>query len=223
MAEKYGVIPKKYTKAWWAYFWTYYKWYVIVPIVLAVIITGAIIGNIKMNRIDLTLTYAGPQYISAIEQKEINEQFSTLCPDTNGDGKNMLTTASIAINYEDNDMEYLSSAVTMLQFALYDEEKYVYIMHKDVIPRFFGSNTVNCAYAPVDEWLTADIGDARMISAHDTNYGISLDGSKLFRQWDIDLTDHYLLMRFAPKENASKDEINDYESAKELANILLEQ
>lgn len=222
MAEKYGVVPKRFTKAWWEYFWMYYKWYVIIPAVVIILVIGTIITNIKMGSYDLMLTYAGPQYISATQQKEINEKLSSLCPDANGDGKNMLTLASITMNSESNDKEYLSSAVTMLQFSLYDEENYVYIIHKDFVPRFFGQNEANCAYEPVKNWLEADT-DAHMMSVRDTDYAVSLSGSKLFKKWNIDLADHYLLMRFAPDKDASENEIRDYEAAKEFANILLKK
>lgn len=223
MAEKYGVIPKRFTKAWWEYFWTYYKWYVIIPAVVIILVIGTIITNIKMSKFDLVLTYAGPQYISATQQKEINNKLSLICPDANGDGKNLLTLASITMNPESNDKEYLSGAVTMLQFSLYDEEKYVYIIHEDFIPRFFGQNEAGCAYEPAKNWVVTDIGNVEMISARETNYGISLNGSKLLKEWNIDLSDHYLLMRFAPKKDAPEDEIRDYEAAKEFANILLEK
>lgn len=223
MAEKYGVVPKKFTRAWWSYFGMYYKWYVIIPTAVIILVIGTVTSNIKMSKYDLTLTYAGPQYISATQQKEINAEFSTLCPDANKDGKKMLTLASITMNPESNDKEYLSNAVTMLQFALYDEQKYVYIIHKDFIPRFFGQNEASCAYAPVESWLTADAGNSELISARNTNYAISLKGSKLLEKWKIDLSDHYLLMRFAPKADAHEDEIKNYEAAKELANILIKQ
>lgn len=223
MAEKYGIVPKRFTKEWWGYFWMYYKWYVIIPAVVAALITGAIITNIKMNKFDLTLTYAGPQYISATQQKEISKGLSMMCPDTNGDGEKRLTLASITMNLQSNDKEYLSSAVTMLQFALYNEEKYVYIIHKDFIPRFFGKNEASCGYAPVDRWLSTDAGDKEKLSVRDTDYAISLDNSNLLEKWGIDLTDHYLLMRFAPQKDANKYEIKNYESAKKFANILLKQ
>ena len=30
MAEKYGEIPPRFTRAWWNYFWYYYKWRVVI-------------------------------------------------------------------------------------------------------------------------------------------------------------------------------------------------
>ena len=58
MAEKYGTIPEKFTKAWWAYYWEYYRWYVIVPLVIIIAIGATIYSKVTEEKFDTTLIYA---------------------------------------------------------------------------------------------------------------------------------------------------------------------
>lgn len=220
MAETYGKIPKKFTGEWWSYFWTYYKWWIIVPLLLIIVISSLIFSIWKMERYDLTLTYAGPHFFPNNHVKQISEELGKLCDDVNNDGEKLLTLANMTISVEDFDLEYRSSLMMSLQFALEEEEKYIFIIHKDFASRYLAQNERDCRYAPAKEWLTADIGDSKTLSAHGNDYGILLDESKIFEKWKCDLKDHYLLIR---KKPADKKELPAYNAAIELANKLLEQ
>ncbi len=220
MAERYGEIPKKFTVKWWSYFWTYYKWWVIAP--LSIIIAVAFLLNSiwKMERYDVTLTYAGPHFFPNNHVEQISEEFGKLCADVNNDGEKLLTLANMTISDKEIDLEYKSSLLMSLQFALEEEEKYIFIIHKDFASRYLAQSAKDCRYAPLEQWLTADITGSETLSAYGNDYGILLDKSKIFEKWKCDLKDHYLLIR---KKPADKAELPAYNAAIKLANKLLEQ
>ena len=220
MAEKYGEIPKKFTSKWWSYFWTYYKWWVIVPAVLIVAIACLLASIWKMERYDVTLTYAGPHFFPNNHVKQISGELGKLCDDVNNDGKKLLTLANMTISDKDFDLEYKSSLLMSLQFSLEEEEKYIFIIHKDFASRYLAQNAQGCRYAPVNEWFTGDVSAFETLSAHGNDYGILLDESDIFEKWNCDLNNHYLLIRKKPADNA---ELPSYNAAIKLANRLLEQ
>lgn len=219
MAEKYGEIPKKFTDKWWSYFWTYYKWWVIIPLVLILVVASLLRSIWQMESYDLTLTYAGPHFFPNNHVKQISEELGKLCDDVNNDGKKLLTLANMTISDEDIDLEYKSSLMISLQFALEEEEKYIFIIHKDFALPYLAQNEKDCLYAPAKEWLTTDAEHTDTLSAHGNDYGICLEGNKAFEQWNCDLKGHYLLIR---KKPANKAELPAYNAAIKLANKLLE-
>lgn len=219
MAEKYGNVPKKFTSKWWAHFWMYYKWWVIVPVTIIFIIICLIYYILKMGSYDLTLTYAGPHFFPNNHVEQISGELGKLCDDVNKDGEKLLTFANMTISTEDFDLEYKSSLMISLKFALEEEEKYIFIIHKDFALPYLAQNEKDCLYAPCGQWLTADIQAADTLSAHGNAYGICLEGNKVFKKWDCDLKDHYLLIG---KKPADKAELPAYNAAIKLANKLLE-
>ena len=60
--ERYGTIPKRFTKEWWDYFWYYYKWRVI--FILVAVIFLAITCTQCAMRIDydMKISYVGSNY-----------------------------------------------------------------------------------------------------------------------------------------------------------------
>ena len=220
MAEVYGEKPKRFTKKWWSYFWDYYKWYVVAGVFLLMIVLGLLHHRYQMSKYDLTLYYAGPHYFPANHVEEISEELGALCDDVNKDGEKFISFANLTISTEDFDPEYKSSMLITLQFALEEEEIYVYIIHKNFAPRYVAQTAKDSRYAPTKDWLTADVKNAKFLSAHNLDYGVSLDGYKLFEEWNFDPKDHYLLIRKKPSD---KDELPAYNAAIAFANKLLEK
>ena len=76
--EKYGEIPKRFTKEWWSYFWDYYKWHVIGgAVVLAMIIITAVQLMSKVAY-DEIVTYIGEASYSDSAVEDIAERMSEL-------------------------------------------------------------------------------------------------------------------------------------------------
>ena len=57
--EKYGEVPRRFTKAWWEHFWYYYKWHTFGVIFVAVMIAISCTECAMRDKYDVTITYAG--------------------------------------------------------------------------------------------------------------------------------------------------------------------
>lgn len=59
--EKYGTIPKKFTKAWWEYYWEYYKWHTVAVLFVIFMISSIIYSNVTETKYDLYVSYVGQE------------------------------------------------------------------------------------------------------------------------------------------------------------------
>ena len=62
--EKYGEIPKRFTKKWWEYFWDYYKIHTIATIAIVVAVASTISQCVNKIDYDLSLVTTGLPLLS---------------------------------------------------------------------------------------------------------------------------------------------------------------
>ena len=223
MSEKYGNIPDKFTKAWWEYYWEYYRWYVIVPLVIIIAVGLTIYAKVSATKYDTTLTYAADNFIIEEKEEELTNTLSKLCEDVDGNGEKNLFFSQIWIdnNPDQADIEYARVMATKLQLSFGEDEKYIYIMDKEAAELYVGEIEEECPYAPLETWIKNIPEDAQLFSAHGKNYGICLSGNKFLEGYGIDLSDHYLLIRYYPRKDQLKKQLKGYEGAISLANKIL--
>ena len=223
MAERYGDIPEKFTKAWWEYFWEYYKWYVIVPLIIIIAIGTTIYGKLTAPKYDLTLTYAANNIIESENEEILTSNLSKLCDDVDENGEKSLffTQLWIKDNPSQGDIEYARASATKLQLSFAEDQKYIYIMDNEAAQLYIGQLKEECPYAPIERWAKNIPEGTEIFSAHGVNYGISLAGNKLFEGYGIDLSDHYLIMRYYPRKDQMKKQLKGYEAAVNLANRII--
>lgn len=223
MAEKYGDLPEKFTKAWWEYYWEYYKWYVIVPVVIVAAIGLTIFAKLTATKYDTTLTYAANNFILEDSEEKLTSSLAQLCEDVDKNGEKALFFSQIWIDAEPNkeDLEYARVMATKLQLSFAEDKKYIYIMDKEAAELYVGQSEEECPYAPLESWVKDIPEDATLFSAHGINYGICLSGNKLLEGYGIDLSDHYLIMRYYPRKDQLKKQLEGYEAAITLANRIL--
>ena len=87
MAEKYGTVPPKFTKAWWGYFWDYYKWHVIITVAAVVIAAVTIVQCANRPKYDMNVIYAGHMNYSDEEIEKMQNLLSEYIEDIDGNGK----------------------------------------------------------------------------------------------------------------------------------------
>ncbi len=223
MAEKYGNIPEKYTKAWWEYYWEYYKWYVIVPLALIIAIGATIYSKVTAPKYDLSLTYAANNIISDENETKLVKKLSAMCEDVDKNGESSLFFSQLYIQADpkQEDLEYSRGASEKLQLGFEADEKYIYIMDKEVAELYVGTAPDECPYAPVEDWAENLPEGVEFLSAHGVNYGVSLSGNSIFESCEIDLTDHYVLIRYAPRKDQEKEQLPGYKAAINLANEII--
>lgn len=222
MAERYGTIPQKFTKEWWEYFWMYYKWHTISIFFAVVIIGFSVYSTITAEKYDLTLTYAGGSHYSEETIQKLEDTLSPLCKDIDENGESSIFLSQLDIDFESQDYEYLSAMLTKLDLIFAEDETYLFILNKDSAERYKGESADKAAFAPLADWLTTDISDMNTYSAHGEHYGVDISNLKIFKDLGMDMTDHYLFMRYYPRKDQEKKQLKGYNAAIELANKILE-
>lgn len=222
MAEKYGTVPPKFTKAWWEYFWMYYKWHTIITAFIIIAIGTTVYQNITAPKYDVTLMYAGKNMYNEEAAMKIEQALSPLCDDTDGNGESALLFSQLNIDLENqSEGEYLMAMLTKLQLSIAEDDVYLYIMDKDTALYCMGDDTENAVFAPLSDWLTIDVTEKETYSIKDIDYGIKLDNCAFFGENDIDFKDQYLFLRYYPRKDQMKRQLAGYEASIKLANQIL--
>ena len=94
-------------------------------------------------------------------------------------------------------------------------------MDKDAAELYIGDSEEECPYAPLESWAENTPEDAQFFSAHGINYGICLSDNKILEGYGIDLSDHYLFIRYYPRKDQLEKQLKGYEAAISLANKIL--
>ena len=223
MAEKYGVVPKRFTREWWDYFWMYYKWHTIAVVFIVIAVTVTVVQKINAPKYDLTLTYAGTGYISEQSSDKLQKSLSPLCDDVDGNGKKQLSFLQINLSEDSKDAQYNMAMSMKLQLSLSEDETYIFIMDENLVKTYSGDDEQSGVFAPVKDWLKADVAEDKLYAANSGGYvAVKLDGNKYLENAGIDTNGKYLVMRFYPREDQEK-QVNGYNAAAKLANKILSE
>lgn len=219
MAEKYGVIPPKFTKAWWGYFWEYYKWHVIGGLFVIICVVTTAVQCATREKYDITVTYAGNLPFDTETQDKIEEALSPFVDDIDKDGKQSVFFQSLTISGAKGQEQYDMAIMTKLDLEFQNDCSNIFLHSPDQLDRMLSRDYVGDSYVPVDEW-GVDVGDREIKTGSDgVGYAVNVSDSKLFKDLGLTLNDTYIVL----KGNYKDDDKNKagYESAlKIIAEIL---
>jgi len=221
MAEKYGTIPKRFTKEWWSWYWMYYKWHTIGALFVLFLIVITLTDYMTAEKYDITLTYAGKRYYDDSAQSKIEEVLSPLCDDLDGNGEKSLRFLSYDIDFNSTDVQYLEARKLNIDTSFTEGETYLYLMDKELADIYKFENADTIVFAPLEDWVTADISGFETYDAYGKAYGVDVSNLKIFKDAGVDTSGLYLLMRYYPREEQRKEQIKGYEASVELANKML--
>ena len=219
MAEKYGVVPPKFTKAWWEHFWMYYKWHTIVICFIILAIGTTVYQKMTEPKYDITIVYAGESYISEESTAKLTDAFTPFCEDIDENGEKNIAFTVLNMADDNADPQYAMAMSMKLQLALSEDESYLFILDEDLINRFAGEAADECVFSPLSKWLEAPVPQDKIYNLHDTGFAISIEGNKYFEDAGIDTNGKYLAMRFYPRKDQEK-QIPGYEASVKLANEI---
>lgn len=221
MAEKYGTIPKRFTKEWWSWYWMYYKWHTIGVLFVLFLVVLTVTESITAEKYDTTVIYAGRRYYNDSAVSKVEEVLSPLCEDLDGNGKKSLQFLSYDVDLNSSDVQYLEARRLKLDTSFTGGDTFLYIMDKELadIYKFDGVDTI--VFAPLEDWVTADISGFETFDAHGKAYGVDISDLKIFKDAGVDTSGLYLFMRYYPRKDQMKEELKGYEASVELANKML--
>ena len=224
--ERYGTIPKRFTKEWWDYFWYYYKWRVI--FILVAVIFLAITCTQCAMRIDydMKISYVGSNYYYEQNLKTFTDALVPIIDDKNGDGKKYVQV--VQMNVADADSpnagsEYNSAMMSKEAVEIHAGETYMFIMNKQETDRILSQDGAANVFENMSELITKQIPEDKLVYKDGVPYAVNISGNKFLADNGFFNEDVYMLIRRvrAKDENDEKEKIA-YNNAVKVANTILE-
>lgn len=218
MAEKYGTIPKRFTKEWFEYFWEYYKIHTIV--VLAILFAvGVTVYQVKTTpKYDMTITYVGEAYLDENTVTKITDMLAEVIPDTDNNGEKNININQIVFTENDDNPQYTQAVITKLQLEFVDDESMLFIFSDEKSQYLFDTEALAGAFQPVSQWNTSEFDKESLYFSKGDPYGVMID--KDF----IDYGNYKLYAAVRTPRTNDDDELNQkVETAKTAANILIKK
>ncbi len=221
MAEKYGEVPKRFTKKWWEYFWDYYKVHTIITLIVLVAVIYTVNLYVTAPEYEFNVAYSAESNIPQGEEELFRQKLSKFVTDSDGDGKDgvAIIQNSFISGMEDPQMERMM--ITRMQLEMTDEDTIVYLLSEDKLKYMIDAPEMEGAFLPVDEWLDTEIDDNKLYMSNGKAYAVRLNGSKMLENYNINSDNLYIGVRNYSEElsDEMKEKIAD---AKRLANAIVE-
>ncbi len=219
--EKYGEIPKRFTKEWWSYFWDYYKWHVIGgAVALAMIIITAVQLMSKVAY-DEIVTYIGEASYSDSAVGDIADSLAEIIPDVNNNGKNdvgfqVLQMAKSASGAENP--QYTAALETKKTFEIQFGEGFVFLLDKDRVDNLTATGLAE-AFMPADEWMSKN----KSGKANETvgTYFVKLKSNKFFSERGFETDDIYVGVRALRADEKDEADKKTLDAAINIAEYLI--
>lgn len=159
--EKYGQVPKKFTKEWWEWLWEYYKLHICVTLVV-LFATGLTIYQVKTKiHYDLYITYMGTSMPIEGQTSAIEDEWNSILPDVNGNGKTEVffqTMTDLGENASSvlggQSVEYTAAIETKKTVELQMGESFVFIISKHQMDTWYAHGLTDDVFVPSDVWLS---------------------------------------------------------------------
>lgn len=221
MAEKYGEVPKRFTRKWWEYFWDYYKVHTIVILLILVSVIYTVHHFITAPEYEFNIAYSAESNIPQGEEELFRQKLSQFVTDSDGDGKDgvAIIQNSFISGMEDAQMERMM--ITRMQLEMTDEDTIVYIFSEDKLEYMIDSPEMEGAFLPVNQWLSIDVDDEKLYMCNGNACAVRLNSSKMLENYNINSDNLYIGVRNHSEElsDEMKEKIAD---AKRIANAIVE-
>ena len=181
MAEKYGTIPKRFTKEWWEYFWDYYKIHTIAAAFIICAVGITIYQTMTAPKYDLNLTYVGDIYLTDEDISTIQEELAEVIPDTDGNNEKNAGITQLVFSENNEDPQYTQAIVTKLQLEFVSDDSMLFIFSEDKARYLFENESLSGAFQPVSQWLAEgnEVGEEMLYTNKGEAYGVAIPGSAI--------------------------------------------
>ena len=198
MAEKYGVVPPKFTKEWWPYFWEYYKVHTIVAAFIIIAVVTTAVQCAGREKYDLNVTYGGKLSFDTELTPKLEEEFEKYIDDVDGNGEKNVFFQAMTISGLQGYEQYDYALETKLQLEFQMENSFIFLLDKTQMDTLMKMDSAGETFTPVSEW--ADISDSKIFA----DCGFSCEGTYAL-----------IKLNLKPEEKAA------YESSKKLLREII--
>ncbi len=217
MAEKYGTVPPKFTKAWWGYFWDYYKIHTIVIAFLIIAVVTTAVQCATKEKFDLTMTYAGKLSYDTEATEKVEALCEPFIEDVDANGEKNIFFQVMTISGEKGFEEYDYALTTKLQLEYQLENSFIFMYDQKQLEPMMKLDYVDEMYVPVSEWA-GDVDESKIIKApNGIGYAVDISDSKLFNDNGIYCEGTYLAL----KMNFKPEQAPAFESSKSIAKEII--
>lgn len=226
--EKYGEIPKRFTKAWWDYFWYYYKWRVLGILLAVFVVAVTCIECAVRPKYDVTVTYAGEMVFLEPTVDKIRAEFSEHISDIDGNGKPMADFQGLNIAKDGTNQagtEYNSAMLTKVALEFQTGDTYVFLFNRQELDRLLNRSSQEQIFVPVSDWARGDISGLKTAKNGGVDYAVDITESRLFAEkLGLTMGDslYIAVRRMRSRDTDDERQHQMYEQSIELANYILE-
>ncbi|MBQ3537237.1 MAG: hypothetical protein IJA39_01540 [Clostridia bacterium] len=222
--EKYGTVPKRFTKLWWEYFWDYYKWHTIATVFVAVLVLVTAVQCVTQTKYDMTITIAGDKYLSEEQKDGLSSALGDIIADcdANGEKNVFLQTLDMGAESANSDPQYQMAVSTKLMLEFTAGESFMFILSKDLMNQYLNSDGSESMFIPVSEWAKEEVPDELCSKSGGVAYGVNLKESAYFASQNIDMTDMYLVVcTYRADSKKGEEQEIQLENSKTAASFLI--
>ncbi len=219
--EKYGTIPKKFTKAWWEYFWEYYKLHTIITLFVIFMISSLIYSNVTRTRYDMYVSYVGTSPFFDISREYFEELLVPVTEEITENDKidiSFDTYSFDASAEQDPANAEMVSAMTMKFMAeLEAGDCYLYFITKGNLEGYYGLTD-----GMADVSLYAEGAENVYTDENGRACAISLAGNEKLTKAGIDCSDLYLAVRsLYERDKKDENKTKIYENSLKIAEFIV--
>lgn len=219
--EKYGEVPPRFTKAWWAYFWEYYKVHTLVTVGVVAAVAITVTQCVKQPSYDLSVMYANSAEVTENIRQETDSAFSELIDDVTGDGKAMTSIQALPISSLKASDEQSYAMITKLSLNLQASESDIFIVSRDIAESFISNEAYSGCFMSAEE-LNIDKAQHDVLELGEGSAcGVSISGMGFFEEMELPTEDTYLFVRrvYSREEGNEKLEAR-HENAMKAAEVI---
>lgn len=225
--EKYGEVPKRFTKAWWEYFWYYYKWHTLGALFAIIVVAVTCTQCAMRTKYDVTLTYAGEMVFMPQTVDKINAELSQHIEDIDQNGEAMVNFQCFNIAKEGTSQagsEYNSAMMTKLAVEFQGGDTYVFLLNRQELDKLLNVQTKAEVFVPLADWVDDGITAVKTAKKNGIDYAVDITNNKLFKdKLGLTMGDSlYIMVRHIQPNDA--DDVHQqkmYEQSIKLANYIL--
>lgn len=227
--EKYGTVPKRFTKGWWEWFWEYYKIHVLAGAFVLLLAGVTIYQAVTKPHYDITVTYMGECSANESQLEQIDTELETVVPDVNGNGKTdvffqVLTSGSQTQTSvgTSNDAEYTMAIETKKMFELQMGDSFVFVTNKAQMDGWYANELAQDMFTESDSWLTEENKSCERAEGLGEKYFVKVPNTSIFSEVGFATgEDLYVAVRVI-RENEDKEQAEKIQSASfDAANYIL--
>lgn len=157
--ERYGTVPKRFSKEWWEYFWTYYKWHVVITALILSMAAVAVVQLTTKIRYDVTVTYIGTAEFEEENSTQFGNDFAEIIDDVNGNGRKDVLFQILAIAKPGMPMEnpqYTMGIETKKIIEIQMGETMLFLLDEEQALQIYEHDIADGLFVEADAWLSPE-------------------------------------------------------------------